>query len=379
MKKYLMTPGPTPIPEQILLEMAKPIIHHRTKEYIDIHERVRENLKKIFQANNDIVIFSSSGTGAMEASVSNILSDNDKAIVVEAGKFGERFSQIVEAFRAKPVIIKKAYGESVSVEEIEEAVKTHNPKAIYMQACETSTGAYHPIDEIGKLLKTKYPDVVFVVDGITAVGCIDIKTDEWGIDILITGSQKAFMLPPGLAMLSISEKAKKIAKQNKNKRYYFDILGEIDSQAGHFTPPVTLVLGLNAAVDMILTEGLENVFRRHRFLAKATQEAIKAMGLELFAKNPSVSLTAVKSPISPHTGQVIDSKQIIDNMNAFGVSVSNGQGSMKGKIFRIAHLGYFYPPDIMLTIGTLEIALKKLGIDKLGIGTKKALEVFVEY
>lgn len=373
MKKYLMTPGPTPIPEQIALSMAAPIIHHRTKEYIKIHEQVRENLKKIFQTKNDIVMFSSSGTGAMEASVSNILSDKDKAIVVEAGKFGERFSQLVNSFGAESVVLKKEYGESVDVEEIEDYIKKYNPKALFMQACETSTGAYHPIDKIGKLLKEKYIDIVFVVDGITAVGCIDIKTDDWGIDILLTGSQKAFMLPPGLAMLSVSEKAKKVISKNNNKRYYFDILGELNAQAGHFTPPVSLVLGLNAAVNMILEEGLENVFRRHKFLAKATQEAVKAMGLELFAKNPSPSLTAVKSPDN------IDSKLIIDIMNSFGVSISNGQGSMKGKIFRIAHLGYFYPPDIMLTIGTLEIALKKLGIDKLGIGTKKALEIFVDY
>ncbi|MGC9167872.1 MAG: pyridoxal-phosphate-dependent aminotransferase family protein [Desulfurella sp.] len=373
MKRYLMTPGPTPVPEKIALAMAAPIIHHRTKEYIDLHEKVREKLKKIFQTQNDIVIFASSGTGAMEASVSNILSENDKALVVEAGKFGERFSQLVSSFGAQAIILKKEYGDFANAQEIEDYVKKYSPKAVYMQACETSTGVFHPIDEIGKMLKEKYPEVVFVVDGITAVGCIDIKTDEWGIDILLTGSQKAFMLPPGLAMLSISEKAKKIAAQNKNKRYYFDILGELNAQAGHFTPAVTLVLGLNAAVDMMLEEGLGNVFKRHEFLAKAVKAAILAMDLELFAKRPSNSLTAVKVP------QSIDSKQIIDIMNKFGVSISNGQGSMKGKIFRIAHLGYFYPPDVILTIGTLEIALKKLGIDKLGVGTKKALEIFVEY
>ncbi|SDC01944.1 aspartate aminotransferase [Desulfurella multipotens] len=373
MKRYLMTPGPTPVPEKIALAMAAPIIHHRTKEYIDLHEKVREKLKKIFQTQNDIVIFASSGTGAMEASVSNILSENDKALVVEAGKFGERFSQLVSSFGAQAIILKKEYGDFANAQEIEDYVKKYSPKAVYMQACETSTGVFHPIDEIGKMLKEKYPEVVFVVDGITAVGCIDIKTDEWGIDILLTGSQKAFMLPPGLAMLSISEKAKKIAAQNKNKRYYFDILGELNAQTGHFTPAVTLVLGLNAAVDMMLEEGLGNVFKRHEFLAKAVKAAILAMDLELFAKRPSNSLTAVKAP------QSIDSKQIIDIMNKFGVSISNGQGSMKGKIFRIAHLGYFYPPDVILTIGTLEIALKKLGIDKLGVGTKKALEIFVEY
>lgn len=373
MKQFLMTPGPTPVPEKIALAMAAPIIHHRTKEYIEIHEDTRNNLKKIFQTDNDIVILASSGSGAMEASVSNILSNDDVALVVEAGKFGERFSQIVKAFGANPVVLKKEYGDSVSAKEIDDYVKKFNPKAVYMQACETSTGAYHPIDEIGLMLKEKYPDIVFVVDGITAVGCVDIKTDEWGIDILLTGSQKAFMLPPGLSMLSISEKAKLVASRNNNKRYYFDLLGELNAQAGHFTPAITLVLGLNAAVNMMLEEGLQNVFRRHRFLAKATQEAIKALGLELFAKNPSVSLTAVKSPGS------INSGKIIDIMKKFGVNISNGQGTMKGNIFRIAHLGYFYPPDIMLTIGTLEIALSRLGIGGLGAGTKKVLETFLEY
>lgn len=373
MKNYLMTPGPTPVPENIALTMAKPIIHHRTKEYIDIHNETLKLLQVIFQTKNDIVIFAASGSGAMEASVSNILSEGDVTVVAEAGKFGERFTQIAQAFGANVKILHKEYGDFVSADDVEEYVKKYSPKAVYMQACETSTGVYHPVDEIGLMLKQKYPEVVFVVDGITAVGCIDIKTDDWGIDILITGSQKAFMLPPGLAMLSISQKAKEVAKNNKNKFYYFNILGELESNAGHFTPPVGLVTGLNASCKMILEEGLDNLFRRHRLLAGAAQEAVKALGLELFAKRPSFSLTAVKSPNG------VDSKEIIDCMKHFGVYISNGQGSMKGKIFRVAHLGYFFPPDVIYTIGTLEIALKKMGIDKLGIGTKKALEIFVEY
>ena len=374
MKRYLMTPGPTPVPEQVALSMSAPIIHHRTDEFKGIFKETIELAKRVMQTKNDVVMFSSSGSGAMEAAVSNVLNEGDKAITVSAGKFGERWGKIVKAFGAEPIELTYDYGDYAKVEDIENALKNNrNIKAVYIQASETSTGTFHPINEIGLMLKEKYPEALFIVDGITAYGAIDVKTDDWNIDIGITGSQKALMLPPGLALLSVSEKAKNAIKRNKNRFFYFDILGEIDAKAGKFTPAVSLVIGLNTSLKMILDEGLDNVFKRHETLAKATQEATVALGLELLSKKPANSLTAVKSP------QNISSTDIIAKMKEFGVEISNGQGHLKGKIFRIAHLGYFYKPDILMCISVLEMTLKKLGYNaNFGKGIKKAMETFLD-
>ncbi len=371
-KKYLMTPGPTPVPEDITLSMAQPIMHHRTKEFKSIFNETKELAKQVFQTKNDIVIFASSGTGAMEASVSNLLKENDKALTVSAGKFGERWGQIVRAFGAEAIELKYSYGDYAKPDDIDKALKD-NPdiKAVYIQASETSTGVFHPIDDIGLMLKEKYPDVIFVVDGITAIGAVDVKTDDWNIDIMITGSQKALMLPPGLAVMSVSDKAKKTIENVKNRYYYFDILKEIASDGGSYTPAVTLIEGLNLSFKKILDEGLDNLFKRHTLLAKATQEAAKALGLKLFAKRPANSLTSIEMPV--------DSTKVINLMKDYGVHVSNGQGELKGKIIRIAHLGYFDKPDMVMAVSGLEIALKKLGVDiPFGEGVKKAMEIFVE-
>ncbi len=370
-KRYLMTPGPTPVPEDIMLLMAKPIIHHRTEEFKTVFKETRELAKKVFQTKNDMAIFASSGTGAMEASVSNILSENDTALSVAAGKFGERWGQIIRAFGAHPVELSYEYGDFAKVEDIQKALE-NNPKikAVFMQASETSTGVFHPIDEIGLMLKEKFPEIIFVVDGITAIGAIDVKTDLWNVDIMITGSQKALMLPPGLSITSVSEKAKNTIAKTKNRHYYFDILKELASDGGSYTPAVTLIYGLNMALKKLLDEGLENVFKRHSLLAEATRAAVNALGLELLAKRPANSLTAIKTPV--------DSTKVIECMKSFGVDVSNGQGSLKGKIVRIAHLGYFDKPDILTAVSSLEMALKLSGVDfNFGAGIKKAMEIFI--
>ncbi len=374
MKRYLMTPGPTPVPEEVTLSMAKPIIHHRTDEFKGIFKETVELAKRVMQTKNDVVIFASSGSGAMEAAVSNILNEGDKAITINAGKFGERWGKIVRAFGAEAVELTYEYGDYAKVEDVENAIKNNkNVRAVYIQASETSTGTFHPIDEIGLMLKERYPEVIFVVDGITAYGAIDVRTDDWNIDIGITGSQKALMLPPGLALLSVSEKAKSTIKKNKNRHFYFDVLGEIEAKAGKFTPAVSLVIGLNTSLKMILDEGLENVFKRHETLAKATRKAVVALGLELLSKRPANSLTAVKSP------QNISSTDIIAKLKKYGVDISNGQDSLKGKIFRIAHLGYFHKPDILMCISVLEMALRKLGYRaNFGEGIKRAMEIFLD-
>ncbi len=374
-KKLLMTPGPTPIPESVLLNMAKPIIHHRTDEFKTLMNSAKTRLQKLFQTTNEIVIFSSSGTGAMEAAVVNLVSPGEKTAVVSAGKFGERWVQLNSTFGARPVVIKKDYGDFVTPEEIDAVLKKHpNISCLFMQACETSTGVFHPIDEIGLLLKNKFPEVVFVVDGITAIGAIDVKTDLWGIDIMITGSQKALMLPPGLGIISISEKAKNKMLKNSTPRYYFDIKKEIEAGYGNFTPPVTLIVALNESLKIILDKvTLKGTFERHRLLAKATREAIMAMNLRLFAKRPSDSLTAVISP------EGVNSGKIIEKMKNMGVEIANGQGPLKDKIFRIAHMGYFDKQDILTCITSLEMSLKKLRIEHpFGEGVIRAMEVLSE-
>ncbi len=371
-KRYLMTPGPTPVPEDIMLGMAKPIIHHRTSEFKQIFKETKQLAKQVFQTKNDIILFTSSGTGAMEASVSNLLSEGDFALSVAAGKFGERWGQIIKAFGANPVEIVYEYGDFAKPEDVEKAIEK-NPKikAVFMQASETSTGVFHPIDEIGLMLKEKYPEIVFIVDGITAIGAIDVKTDLWNIDIMITGSQKALMLPPGLALMSVSEKAEDAIKHTKNRYYYFDILKEQDAASGSYTPAVSLVCGLNMALKRLLEEGLDNVFKRHTILAHATRKAAQALNLELLAKRPANSLTAIKTPV--------DSDIIIKYMKSYGVDVSNGQGSLKGKIIRIAHLGYFDKPDILTAVSVLEMALKSVGFSaNFGEGIKAAMETFVD-
>ncbi len=371
-KLFLMTPGPTPVPEEIMLKMATPIMHHRTKEFKALFGETRNLLKKLFQTQNDVVIFASSGTGAMEASVSNLLEPQEKAIIINAGKFGKRWGELVKAFDGIPVELSYPYGDYAKVDDIKKAID-RNPdvKAVFIQASETSTGVFHPIDEIGTMLKESYPEVLFVVDGITAIGCMDIKTDQWGVDIMITGSQKALMLPPGLSMLSVSEKAKEKIKKSKNRHYYFDILKELNADGGAYTPAVKLVEGLHEVLLRLLEEGLENVFKRHALLASATREAAKALGLKLLAKRPADSLTAILTPI--------DSSKIINLMKSNGVFVSNGQGELKNRIIRIAHLGYFDKPDTLAAIGALEMALVKLGISiELGSGVKRAMEIFLE-
>lgn len=368
-----MTPGPTPIPSFVNTSMQS-LIHHRTGEFREVIYSCRKMLKEYFQTENEVAIFTSSGTGAMEASISNTMCAGDKIVTVEGGKFGERWGKIAKSFGVKNIPLNVEYGDYARPEDIKRIIDSEkNIKGVYIQASETSTGTFHPIDEIGIMLKKDYPDILYVVDGITAVGVMDMKPDEWGIDMLISGSQKALMLPPGLSFISVSSKARDFMKRAELPHYYFDIKGELSKKDTLFTPAITLFLGLQRSLKYILyEEGLENTIRRHGLLARAVRESVKAMGLELLSKKPADSLTAVISP------KDINSSNIVRIMkDECGVQISNGQGDLKGKIFRISHMGYIGKPDIVMAIGALEIALKKLGYHfSLGQGTKSLLEIF---
>jgi aspartate aminotransferase-like enzyme len=378
MKRYLMTPGPTTIPERVLVKQAEQIIHHRTSEYREILGEVLKGLKYVFQTQNDVIILTSSGTGAMEAAVVNLMRKGDKALVVVGGKFGERFEKLCEIYGVEVIKLAVPWGEAVSAYEIQKILETDKDiSAVFVTLCETSTGVVNDLSTIGRLVKET--GAVLVVDAISALGSVEIRTDEWAVDMVIAGSQKGLMLPPGLAFISISEKAwEKIKKNVKDNAslpsFYFNLSKAKEAllKTDHpFTPAVTLVVALRESLAMIKEEGLERVLARHRRLAEAMRAGIKALGLELFSKSPSDSITAINVPAD------IDGLALVKKLSdEYGITVAGGQDELKGKIFRIAHMGYADRFDVIAAISALEMCLVKMGADiKLGAGIKAAEEV----
>jgi len=372
-KNYLMTPGPTPVPIDILLEGAKDTIHHRTPQYLDIQNEALENLKYLFQTDNFVYTMASSGTGAMEAAVANLLSPGDKAIAVNAGKFGERWCDLCKAYGAELIELDVEWGKYVRSEEIKKALE-ENPdtKAVFTTLCETSTGIVNPIKEIAEIVNKT--DAVLVVDAISGLLAEPLKMDEWNVDVVVCGVQKGFMMPPGLAMIALSDKAMKIVEKSENARYYFDIRSyKKNYPDSPFTPPVNLIYQLVKSTNMLKEEGIENVWERHRIMSEATRAGIKALNLELFAEKPSNAVTAIKVPTGVDAGKLI--KFLRDD---WGIVFTGGQSQLKGKIIRIAHLGYMSKFDIIIAISALEMSLNKFGFKvELGKGVKAAEEVFV--
>lgn len=355
---YLMTPGPTPVPEDIRREMAKPIIHHRTKEYQAIFKDVTEGLKKIFKTSNDLFTFTSSGTGAMEASIVNVLSPGDKVIVVRGGKFGERFGDIAKAYGVEVIPIDVEWGAALKPEAIEEALKNDpDIKAVYAALCETSTATAYDIKAIGNIVKST--NAILVADVISGLGADDFENDAWGVDVAVGGSQKGLMIPPGLAFCSVSQKAWNMAEASKLPKFYFNFKkyrkAYFDTDTP-FTSAITLVIGLKKAVEMINSKGIDTVIGGHQKAAIAVREAVKALGLTLFSKSPSYAVTAVNVP--PEIG----ADNVIKMLKAeFGVTFAGGQDALKGKIFRIAHMGGIDEEHVLESLKALEQALAKLG------------------
>ena len=377
-KKYLFSPGPTMLPPEVLLKMAEPIMHHREPEFEKILGEIREGLKYLFQTKNEVLIFTSSGTGAMEGAISNILSKGDKALVIRGGKFGERWGEICKAYGIEFVPIDVEWGKAVDPEQIQNILKSDpNIRAVYTQASETSTGARHPIREIAEIVK-KHEEAIIVVDAITGIGVFDIPMDEWGIDVLISGSQKALMLPPGLAFAALSDKAWRFVERSTLPKFYFDFKKELKSaqkNQNSFTPAISLIVGLRESLRLVRKEGLEAVFKRHEKLADATRIAVKALGLELYAPDsPSNAVTAVKVPGGIQGGKL---KNLF--FEKFGITVAGGQDQAKGKIIRIAHLGYYEGLDMIMVISALEMLLKAMGYPfELGSGVKAAEEILMK-
>ncbi|OGP66069.1 MAG: class V aminotransferase [Deltaproteobacteria bacterium RBG_16_42_7] len=377
-KRFLLAPGPTPVPENVLLSMAQPMIHHRTPQFSAIFAEAKEDLKYIFQTKQDVLILAASGTGAMEGSITNLFSPGDEVVVVNGGKFGERWGKISEAYGLKVHWLNVEWGKAVDPKEIKKALDA-NPKikGVLMQASETSTTVAHPVKEVAAFIKGRQ-DCLLVVDGITSVGVFPTPMDEWGIDVLVSGSQKAFMLPPGLAFAALSDKAWKFMETAKCQRFYFDFKKErknLKDNTTAYTPAASLIIGLRDALKMLKEEGLENVFSRHNRLARATRAAIKAMGLKLLAPDsPSDATTGAYVPEGIDGGKFV--KYLRDDM---GITMAGGQDHLKGKIIRIAHLGYVDTFDIIVAISSIEMALRKFGHKaEFGKGVAAAQEILME-
>ncbi len=377
-KSHLLAPGPTPVPPEVLAAMGQPILHHRAPEFGAVMEDVRAGLRYLFQTEEEVVTFAASGTGAMEAAVVNVLSPEDKAICIRGGKFGERWQEICEAYGAEVIPIDVEWGSAVNPTLVADTLQAHpEVKALYVPASETSTGVRHDVEALAQIVRPT--DAILVVDAITAIGVFDMPTDAWGLDIVISGSQKALMLPPGLGFCCVAtKKAWKLVEQSTLPSYYFDFKKEYENlrkNSSSYTPAVSLVVGLRDVLRLIRAEGLERVFARHDRLARATRSAMQAIGLELFAKeSPSNALTAVKVP------EGIDGTAIPKMLREdYGITIAGGQSQLKGKIFRIAHLGYAFDWDIVTAVAATEMVLKRLGYDvELGAGVRAAQHILLE-
>jgi aspartate aminotransferase-like enzyme len=358
-KQLLLAPGPTPVPARVRLAMAQPMFHHRTPQFSALFGEVRDSLRELFQTQEDVLVLASSGTGAMEAAVTNCFDPGDEVVVVNGGKFGERWGKLANTFGLKPIEIRVEWGRAVRPDQVAQALDEHpRARGVLVQASETSTTAVHPIDQLATV--TQRRDVLLVVDGITAVGVYDIPMDRWGVDVLITGSQKALMLPPGLALIALSKRAWARAEKSPQPRYYFDLLRERTNQAKNttaYTPAISLVIGLREALAMMQEEGFENVFARHARLAKATRAAASGLGMRLVAPdNPSPAVTGVYVP------EAIDGSKLFSYLrDKMRVVFAGGQDHLKGKIIRIAHLGYMGAFDIVTAIAAFEMALRHFG------------------
>ncbi len=372
-KTRLFTPGPTPLLPAAQFAMAAADMHHRTPEFRKLFERVLAQLKLFIGTQNDVLILASSGTGAMEAAVSNITSPGDRILVLSAGKFGERWTALGRAFGCDVDVVQAPYGQTFSLEELKKALRIET-RAVFMQATETSTGVRHCVPAVAALLREQRSDALLVVDAITGLGTTHFNVDR-DVDIMIGGSQKAVMIPPGLAYLSVSERAWESMEISLNPRYYFDLRKERKNAAkaeSAYTPAVSLIAGLAAALDFIaaqgdgdLSAGRAALVNNAEICAAMTRSAVAALGLELFAPlAPAAAVTAVLPPAGVDSGVVVKELK-----QRFGATITNGQGEMKGQLFRIAHLGFFDYMDTIALVGALEqVAVDTLKLPGVELG-----------
>ncbi len=372
MKKYLLTPGPTVLPPFVQEALSRPIIHHRTPQFGAILKDVEEGLKYIFQTKEPVFLIASSGTGAMEAAVANVASAGDTVITVEAGKFGQRWTELAEAYGIKAVPLKLEWGNALSAEDVKKALKDNpDAKAVFITHCETSTGVDVDIESIAKI--TKDSSALLVVDAISSMGVSPLKMDDWGVDIVVSGSQKGLMLPPGLGFIALSKRSWKWVDEAKTGRYYLDLRKYkkvIEKPDTPFTPAVGLIVAMREVCNYYKEKGIENMWGSFERLAEAARAGFKELGLELFAENPSNGVTAVKVP------EGIDGAGMVKYMrDELGVTMAGGQAQLKGKIFRMAHMGYIEAFDVIMGLAAVEAALVKFGFKPKGSGVSAAEKV----
>ncbi len=361
-KTLLMIPGPTPVPESVLLEMAKPPIPHRSSEFSKIFDEVNEDLKWLFQTKNDVFIFASSGTGAMEAAISNLVNPEDKVLSLVIGNFGERWAKIAESHGAIAERITVPYGEAIDPDVLRKRLDediNKEIKIVTLTQSETSTGAVNDVKALCEIIRAH--GAISVVDGVTSVGAMDIRPDEWGIDVLVSGSQKGFMIPPGLAFLTANERAFDVHKKCKYPGFYFNWSSYKKSLAQHttpYTPAINLIVALHRTLKMLREEGLENIFARHKSNAMLLRNSLREIGLKLFVEDDNKASFAVTSVYPPDGVSVSDIRKILKD--DYDIIVTNGQNDLKDKIFRIGTLGYISERDILTVVAAIENTIKKL-------------------
>ncbi len=361
------------MPDAVREAMSQSAVYHRSSDFKARFSYAQKLLQKIFETNSDVLILTASGTGALEAAVVSLHKRDDRVLVVDGGKFGERFHKITKSFGLETDIIKVDWGKAVSLADIEAALLKKKYASVCVQACETSTGTNHPVAEISALLQRSHSETLLIVDGITAVGAMPLSMDALKIDVLISGSQKAFMCPPGLSFVGLSSRAIDRLSASDIPKFYFDLSKELKSQrAGQsaYTPSTSLIEGLIAAMEILTDEGLKNVHERHQRLAQATRLALQALGFRLASENPAVACTAVFFP------EGIDGKNFLKNIRErYGFTIAGGQDHWEGKVLRLSHLGYYTPFDLLNAITAIGCELKRQKVD---VDFSKAVQIFVD-
>jgi aspartate aminotransferase-like enzyme len=373
-----MTPGPTPVPPEVLAAMASPVVHHRGPDFRVVYERCLGRLREVCRTESEVLLLTASGTAAMESSVANLCSRGDRVVVVSAGYFGERWSAICRAYGCEVVELRYAWGEIPTAEDLlarlEEVGGSH---AVYLTHSETSTGVVADVQALAAVAKDA--GALVAVDAISSLGALPLETDAWGLDAVASGSQKALMTPPGLALVGVSAAAYEAAARSTSPRFYVDWARTRKAQQrldAPFTPAVSVIAGLDVALGMILERGLEHAFEHHRRLGRACREGAKAMGLQLFSPDDDSAavVTAIRAPDGVDSGELV-----LTLRDRFGITIANGQGDLKGKIFRIGHIGYFDVFDITTALAAVELVLADAGADvERGVAVTRALEAYAE-
>ena len=372
-KRYLFTPGPTPVPPPVLAAMAEPVVHHRTPDFRPVYERCLTRLREVCRTETDVLLFTASGTGAFESAVVNLVSPGEPHLVVSAGSFGERWATMTARYGADVDHLRYEWGETPEADDVRSRLAAREAKAVWVVHSETSTGVVCDIQAIAAVAKEA--GALVVVDAVSSLGAVPCEMDAWGLDVVVSGSQKALMTPPGLGLAAVSEAA--FAARGSLPSFYFDWARTRDSQRkldAPFTPAVSLIAGLDVALGLLLERGLERAFERHVRLGRAARAGIKAMGLELFS--PDEDRSAVVTAVRPPDG--VDASVVITGVREhFGITLAGGQGDLKGKIFRIGHIGWFDVFDITTALAAIELVLAEHGADiERGAAVTAALEAY---